>query len=391
MRILFATRHSSRVAGAETYVATAVAALRARGHVVGLLAERLPNPTRKAITEAAITWCVDDHGEAEALRQAREWQPDVVYVHGVRSLTLEQSLLGIAPAVLFAHDYVGQCISGSRLWQATGVPCPRSLGPGCLLKYFPCQCGGRSPVTMWRDYTRQRARQALQRGYAAIIVASWHMAATFAAEGTDHRVHVLPIPVAAPVATAPRERGTPIRMVYVGRLERLKGVQLLIDGALEACTRLKTAGELRLIGDGPMQASLESDARRRQSAVLQIRVAGWCDEQQRDELLSRADLVLVPSVWPEPFGLVGLEAGRFGVPAAGFASGGIAEWLRDGVNGALASEPSARGLADAIVRCVADAGGYRHLSEGAIAAAARGVSPDKHAIALERLFNRVVQ
>ena len=47
-------------------------------------------------------------------------------------------------------------------------------------------------------------------------------------------------------------------------------------------------------------------------------------------------LLVVPSVWPEPFGSVGMAAARCGVPAAAFAVGGIPQWLHDGVNGHLA-------------------------------------------------------
>ena len=45
---------------------------------------------------------------------------------------------------------------------------------------------------------------------------------------------------------------------------------------------------------------------------------------------------MVPSIWPEPFGQVGPEAGLYGVPAAAFAVGGTPSWLTDGVNGRLA-------------------------------------------------------
>jgi glycosyltransferase involved in cell wall biosynthesis len=90
--------------------------------------------------------------------------------------------------------------------------------------------------------------------------------------------------------------------------------------------------------------------------------------QQLRVALGEADLLVVPSLWPEPFGLIGPEAGRFGVPAAAFDVGGISEWLHDGVNGALApgNPPTARGLADAIVRCLRDPVLYAKLRKGAL-------------------------
>src|SRR5690606_37592813 len=80
-----------------------------------------------------------------------------------------------------------------------------------------------------------------------------------------------------------------------------------------------------------------------------------------------ADLLMVPSLWPEPFGLVGPEAGAHGLPAVGFPVGGIPEWLRDGVNGHLAEGPPGRPeeLAAAAMRALSDGQHYQALRRGA--------------------------
>src|SRR6202034_271377 len=85
------------------------------------------------------------------------------------------------------------------------------------------------------------------------------------------------------------------------------------------------------------------------------------------DLMRQADLVAVPSLWPEPFGLVGIEAGCFGVPAVGFAVGGIPDWLIPGQTGELApaDPPTVEGLAEAIVRALEDPAHYQKLCSGA--------------------------
>jgi glycosyltransferase involved in cell wall biosynthesis len=80
-----------------------------------------------------------------------------------------------------------------------------------------------------------------------------------------------------------------------------------------------------------------------------------------------ADLLAVPSVWPEPFGLVGIEAGCVGLPAVAYEVGGIAEWLVPGRSGEVApgDPPTVAGLADAIVRALQDPARHASLRRGA--------------------------
>jgi len=106
---------------------------------------------------------------------------------------------------------------------------------------------------------------------------------------------------------------------------------------------------------------------------LSIQFTGWIERARLDAVLNSTDLLVVPSVWPEPFGQVGPEAGMRRVPVAAFATGGISDWLKEGVNGYLApaNPPRAAGLADAIVKCVRDPTTHERLREGAVAVAKR--------------------
>ena len=102
-----------------------------------------------------------------------------------------------------------------------------------------------------------------------------------------------------------------------------------------------------------------------------------------------SDLLVVPSTWPEPFGLVGPEAGLHGLPAAAFAVGGVPEWLSDGVNGHLApgDPPSAAGLARAIVECLREPAELARLSRGAREMALR-FELDAHLETLVRILGQ---
>jgi glycosyltransferase involved in cell wall biosynthesis len=98
----------------------------------------------------------------------------------------------------------------------------------------------------------------------------------------------------------------------------------------------------------------------------------------------------VPSLWPEPFGLVGLEAASHGVPSVAFDVGGIREWLQDDVGGRLVREVGdADALGGAIASMCTTPGELARLGDGA-RRAARMLTITAHLDVLERVFSRAI-
>jgi glycosyltransferase involved in cell wall biosynthesis len=100
--------------------------------------------------------------------------------------------------------------------------------------------------------------------------------------------------------------------------------------------------------------------------------------------------MVLPSLWPEPLALVGLEAARHRLPVAAFAVGGVGEWLTPGRNGYLApgNPPTVQGLTAAIVACLRDPLTHARLREGAGRLSA-DFSFETHVELLLRAFNDV--
>jgi glycosyltransferase involved in cell wall biosynthesis len=306
-----------------------------------------------------------------------------VFVHGLLDPAFEERLQRVAPAVFFAHGYYGVCISGEKTHKfPIAQPCGRRFGPPCLALYYPRRCGGLSPPTMVRDYMRQRRRLELLGRYDAVVTASEHMRAEFVRHGAaGGRVVTCPFPAVGPDGPAPggaRPRHADTRdgwhLVFAGRMDRLKGGDRLIDVLPAVHAAAGRPLEVTLAGDGPARADWERRARRAAAAhpAIDIRFTGWLQRPALDALLDRADLVVMPSLWPEPFGLTGVEANRRGVPVVAYATGGIPEWLTEGGNGCLApaDPPTHEGLTEAIVRCLAWLSAGRDLRVRARQAAA---------------------
>jgi glycosyltransferase involved in cell wall biosynthesis len=98
--------------------------------------------------------------------------------------------------------------------------------------------------------------------------------------------------------------------------------------------------------------------------------------------LANASVVVVPSLWPEPFGLVGIEALAAGRPAVGSSTGGIGDWLEHGVSGLCVAPGDAPALARALNELLADPDRQRVMGIAGREAVAQRFSPDRHLAAL---------
>ncbi|MCY1074477.1 glycosyltransferase family 4 protein [Archangium lansingense] len=368
-RILLVARHRAVVGGVESHLRTLLPLLQARGHSPGLLVEHDAAPGQARIDEGLgiPVWSTAALGRQGVLEAVAGWRPDRVYQHGVQDLRLEEALLERYPALLFLHAYYGTCISGMKRHAfPRPVPCQRVLGPACLVHYLPRRCGGRSPLTALREYRYQQRRLALARRYGTVVVGSRAMREEYLRHGLSAS-QVVCVPLfgdGAPDPEPPASRPLSGQVLMVGRLTELKGGVELVRALPEARAALGRELELVVAGDGPERPRMEAEAAARR---VPVRFAGWVDSAGREALMRRADLLAVPSVWPEPFGMVGVEAGGVGLPSVAFAVGGIPDWCEPGVSGELApgDPPTSEGLAGAIVRALADAGHHARLREGA--------------------------
>jgi glycosyltransferase involved in cell wall biosynthesis len=315
----------------------------------------------------------------------------VIYSQHILNGEFETELLTIAPSVYFMHGYFGTCVSGTKSFKFPVVkPCDRRFGWRCLLHYYPHRCGGLNPITMFSEYERQSKRLQRLKGYQIILANSDHMLAEIVNHGLVAERIYPPIPEEELPASS--RHSTDLRVLFMGRMDFLKGGKTFIDALPQVCAKLNRPMHVTFAGEGPDRAVWEREAANAQSQTpnLKIEFVGWMEDAEHDRLFADCDLLVVPSLWPEPFGLVGPEAGLRGVPAAAFAVGGIPEWLIDGVNGFLApaEPPTSAGLAEAIVKCLRDESVHQRLKLGAREIAQR-FTTDRHLTALLEIFERV--
>jgi glycosyltransferase involved in cell wall biosynthesis len=202
------------------------------------------------------------------------------------------------------------------LWKRNREPCEQ---PQCLR----CTLAFRRPPQLWR-YTGLLDR-AVEEVDLFLSPSRFTMEAHRSRGFTRpirHLPHFLPVREAQVVADPP----APVRpyFLFVGRLERLKGADRLIEQF-----RSYDAADLLIAGDG----DLERDLRRRASGLPHIRFLGRVHPADLPALYAGAVALIVPSAGYEVFGLVLLESFAQGTPALVNDLGALPEVVADSGGG----------------------------------------------------------
>jgi len=172
--------------------------------------------------------------------------------------------------------------------------------------------------------------------------------------------------------------------VYAGQLIRGKGVDVL----LESLAKVQEVFECIILGDGNHRARCE-ELSKRLGLADRVKFVGFVPQALLAEYYREASIALMSSLWPEPFGAVGLEAMRYGLPVVAFDAGAIREWLLDGWNGFLVPWMDRTRYAGAIEELLRDKALARKMGEHGRQWVGERFGFPKYITGLEKLFARV--
>jgi glycosyltransferase involved in cell wall biosynthesis len=325
MRLLFA-ESSTRGYGTEQHVAALAIAMARRGHDVRCLAIG-GSPVARLLCEARVPIVAVPPGRtrgmriaAGLLRLAMRQRPDWMISGDPRFYRLLLAVRGLTGArvALFRH---------------------------------------------WHDApARPRTRELLSRRTDRFILVSRFHREDYQRQGMSvERASVLYNPIdterfrpspTARVSARARLGFSDSNVVvgYVGRMIEAKGIFTLLDAAerflaAEACARMLW------VGDDEDSAALR--ARSAHSAnASRHRFLGW--EANPAALYPALDILAVPSLYPEPFGRVSIEAQAAAVPVVSSLAGGLPETFVPDSTGIGVEPGDADGLASAILALIRD-------------------------------------
>ncbi len=253
------------------------------------------------------------------------------------------------PAIFTLHNHCTYCPSGTKYLADRGKICDRVINPlGCVWGHVVDGCGSRRPHKIFGDWwNAYNPLNNLKKLKIPVIANSEYVRQQIIQVGiAPERVITLHCGVQSPkVVTAPLSRTIyqNQRILFAGRIVPDKGLEWL----LKALTKTERHIHLDIAGDGWNKPRMEQLA---QELGLSDRITwhGWCHPEQLETLYQQCLAVIFPSLWPEPAGLVTLEAYARYRPVIASAVGGIPEYLQDGKTGILISPNNIPQLAAAI-------------------------------------------
>jgi glycosyltransferase involved in cell wall biosynthesis len=355
--ILFVHERAAFTGGVEQNIADTVRSLTRRGIACHLAYNPLI-PAQDIFLDlfASVRPCNDLSTSSSIIATATlgkiacDLSAHCIYIHKIP--TIPESILALpVRSVQMVHDHDLCCPRRHKYYAHNAKVCTRPIGPRCYLDAAFLVRDATARFGFRYESIEAKRREMDRRKLLDLsLVASEFMQTELLSNGfPPDRICVLPLAIPQQVAsTNHAPSGTPT-ILYVGQLIRGKGVDLL----LRALARIEAPFRAIIVGKGNAEAGLRKLSR---DLGLSDRVefAGWVNNEELPRYYALADVLAVPSRWPEPFGMVGLEAMRHGKPVVAFNVGGIPDWLKHERTGLLVVPGDVAAYATALQRLIVD-------------------------------------
>jgi glycosyltransferase involved in cell wall biosynthesis len=344
---------SDALSGENRVVELESAALERRGHVVSVVgpsSDEIPAAGALGVARAAVNLVWSPSWARRVGEQAARFAPDVAHVHNTFPLLGADVLSALRdraiPIVQTVHNYRQVCPVGTLY--RDGTSCTKCVGrlvqwPSVRHRCYRGSASATAPIALSNLVHHRRWRSCPD---VYLFLSAFHRQPFVDAGFPAERCHV------KPNFTPDRGRraGTGGHLVFIGRVGLEKGVPFLLEAWRRVPEAVKASLPLVVVGTGDLDDLVQSEAARDPT----IRRMGSLPPDRCAELLRSARAAVVPSVWPEPFGLVVIEAMAAATPVLAPRHAGLAELVTHEANGLLHRPGDPSALAADIARLSAD-------------------------------------
>ena len=404
--------YASNVGGVERHILDLAEGLHAKGHDISTYATHIdtsyniPGSTTRLspILPPSILKLTgfDPRVHTQFRNALHQRRPEVLVMFDMYRMSLSPIIVADElhiPTVLSIHNYYPVCFKETMFTRGD-----RCDGPG------PMQCGmclaeGLSSKTgvfvpgRWGDALYLLASQHMSstlRSVKAVAVPSIHLKRKLADSIPNLKPIIEVIPNGLKVEDYDPNMDTsdlskyPVEgtnLLYFGRLTEEKGVQILLTALTHLDNRIRSL-RCFIVGEGPYRKTLEGlvHANHHDRTVL---FTGRLTRRALLEFLALADVVVLPSLWDEPFPYACLEAMAMSKPVVASNVGGFPEIIADGNNGFLVEPADDQAIAQKLVYLLDNDGIRKNIGLRARETVKRNfrleIMLDKYANLLERV------
>jgi glycosyltransferase involved in cell wall biosynthesis len=310
-----------------------------------VVVDRLPTPHIYSVTDFRNAhgwqkplWHLQDHfdsrGAAHLASAVGAFAPDVIMIHYVQGFgyRVVPALAALGrPMAFVLHDLGLACIRMSMFKDGTD----------CAKQCISCLVSSR-----YKSHLIETAGASAPLGFIAPSRAILDRVDKYTPI-KQHRHAVILNTKSYPTSVKTRTFSDQLRLLYAGKLDATKGVDLLADAVARVATR--RAVRLQIAGSGPLEAILSA----RFGMEPWFEMLGFVSQDILADAMIDADALVVPSVWPENSPGVVIQALMQGLPIIASRAGGLPELVNE-KNGIIVEPGRVDALEAAIDRIAAD-------------------------------------
>jgi glycosyltransferase involved in cell wall biosynthesis len=365
MRILCAAERLGPGGGSERFLDLLLGALAEHGHRVLVLVRKL-DAVPANIDAEQVAWA-DEHDEpstasAKAVRDAIErFKPDLAMAHNVMDSAVVEALRSAPRLTYHVHDHRPFCPNGDRLYPRSQRNCTAPLGRACVLHALVDGCAyGPRPRTLGLIRRRERLRNAV-RAADRVMVGTTYVGELARGSGVGgERLYIARYPLPNEAYAETVASSSTREIIFAGRIVPQKGLASLVRAV--ATIPADTRPTIRVLGDGPALTDARLTA---QELGVSLAIFLQTSVEVVRRGIDETAFLVLPSLWAEPFGLVGIEAQARGRPVVAYGTASIAAWLEDDRNGVSVKPGDEAALGRAIADLLDDELRRRRLGEQA--------------------------
>lgn len=254
-------------------------------------------------------------------------EADIVQLAGPAFLPLALALLRRKVVIVEHHGYQACCPNGLLFYEPAKSCCPGHFQARRYNLCLRCNAASVGWLASARMLLLTFPRRWLSRRVTRNVPISRHVQQRLALPRSRVIYYGIPVPSSSGAKQEGFSNGLPV-IGYVGRLVQEKGIPVLVEAARQLAARGYDF-RLCLVGDGPERASLEA-AIAQAGLVPRTQITGYLQGEALQDVVSKLDIVVIPTIMEETAGLAAMEQMMRGRVVIASDIGGLGEVVEGG-------------------------------------------------------------